>query len=315
MKAKLMALVGLSLACSVAFAQDGKGTLKIVVPFSAGGGTDVLARLLAPKLSKELGVSAIVDNKPGASGQIGTQYVKAAPADGLTVLMTPESAVAIHPLITPNVPYTAQDFMALGLVSRYQWVLSVPASSGSQTLEDFVGKVRNKSVAGNYGVPVVGGMPDLVGRVLADQAKLDFLPIPFAGGSPMMGQLAGGQISSAVSVVSEALPLKQGGKINMLAISGNKRSSHVPDVPTFEERGYKGASVGTWNGFFAHKNTPLPVAEKFNAALRKALAEPEIQAKIKEIGMDLVSTTLPEAAQELKKTSEFWNSVYEKPIR
>lgn len=315
MKAKWMALVGLSLACSLAFAQDSKGTLKIVVPFSAGGGTDVLARLLAPKLSKELGVPVIVDNKPGASGQIGTQYVKAAPADGLTVLMTPESAVAIHPLITPNVPYTAQDFMALGLVSRYQWVLSVPASSGSKSLEDFVSKVKSKTVAGNYGVPVVGGMPDLVGRVLANQAKVEFIAVPFAGGAPMMGQLVGAQISSGVSVVSEALPMKQGGKINMLAISGNKRSSHVPDVPTFEEQGYKGASVGTWNGFFAHKNTPQPVAERFNAALRKALAEPEIQAKIAEIGMDIASTTLPEAAQELKQTSEFWNTVYDKPIR
>ena len=121
MKAKIMAMVALSLACSMAFAQDAKGVLKIIVPYPPGGGTDVLARMLAPKLGKELGLPAMVDNKPGASGQIGTQFVKNAPADGLTVLMTPESAVVIQPLIVQNAPYTAQDFMNLGLVTRYQW--------------------------------------------------------------------------------------------------------------------------------------------------------------------------------------------------
>ena len=314
-KARAMAVLGLSLVCSMSFAQDAKGVLKIIVPFPPGGGTDVLARMLAPKLSKELGIPAMVDNKPGASGQIGTQFVKNAPADGLTVLMTPESAVVIQPLLVQNVPYTAQDFMALGLVTRYQWVLSVPSASGIKSLDDFTTQVKNKAVAGNYGVPVVGGMPDLVGRVLSSHSKLDFVAVPFGGGAPMMAQLVGGQVSSGVSAVTEALPMRKGGKLTMLAITGTHRSSRVPDVPTFEELGYKGASVNTWNAFFAHKNTPPAVAERFNAALRKTLSEPDIKAKINEMDLDLANTTLAQAAQELQQTAEFWQKVYVKPVK
>ncbi len=315
MKAKLITLLGLGLAWSMAFAQDSKHTLKIIVPFPAGGGTDVLARILAPKLSKELGMATIVDNRPGASGQIGTQLVKSAPADGLTVLMSAESAVIIQPLLVKNAPYTAQDFISLGLVSRYQWVFSAPSSSGAKTLNDFVGKVKNKTIEGNYGVPVVGGMPDLVGRVVANHSKLDLVAVPFAGGAPMMSQLAGGQISSGISGVAEALPMAKGGKINMLAVTGTQRSTRAPEIPTFEELGYKGTSVGSWNSFFAHKDTPRPFAERFNTALRKCLSDPEVKAKISEMDLDLASTTLEQAAQELNQTSEFWKKIYDKPIK
>jgi len=301
------AAAGLLLA-TAASAQDFKGPVRIVVPFAAGGATDALARLLAPGLGKALGQQIIIENRPGASGQIGTAAVKAAPPDGSTFLLALDHSVVVVPLITPGAGYDAvKDFVPVGQVARFQWTLAVPVGSPARTLSEFVEVVRKDPKQGNYGVPLTGGVPDIIGAAISRKADVKMEPVPFGGSAQLMPQLIGGQLASGVTGEPEGVQMLRGGKVRILAISGGKRSSLLPDVPTFEELGFTGVNVNSFNAFFAPRGLPRPMAEKFNAALRGVLKEPEVEQKIREMSLELAPTDLEQSARELAKSYEFWH--------
>ena len=310
MKARTLliaAAAGLLLA-TAASAQDFKGPIKIVVPFAAGGATDALARLLAPGMGKALGQQIIIDNRPGASGQIGSAAVKAAPPDGSTFLLALDHSVVIVPLITPGAGYDAlKDFVPIGQVARFQWTLAVPIGSPAKTLPEFVEVVRQNPTQGNYGVPLTGGVPDIIGAAISRKANVRMEPVPFGGSAQLMPQLIGGQLASGVTGEPEGVQMLRGGKIRILAISGGKRSSLLPDVPTFEELGFTGVNVNSFNAFFAPKGLPRPMAEKFNAALRAVLKEPEVQQKVRDMSLELAPADLEQSARELAKSYDFWH--------
>lgn len=297
------------LLTSMAMAQDANGPIKIVVPFAAGGATDAAARHIAPKLAKELGRAVIIENKPGASGQLGSAFVKAAPADGSTFLLALDHSVVVVPLITPTAGYDAvKDFVPAGQVSRFQWTFAVPVSSPATTLAEFVELVRKNPAQGNYGVPLQGGVPDIIGAAISRKASVKMEAVPFGGSAQLMPQLIGGQLASGVTGEPEGIQMLKSGKVRILAISGGKRSSLLPNVPTFEELGYGGVNVNSFNAFFAPKGTPRPVLEKFNTALRTVLRDPDIQQKIAEMSLELAPTDLEQSAAELQKSYKFWNS-------
>lgn len=303
----ILTLAGMLLAGS-AFSQDFRGPIKIVVPFAPGGATDAVARLLAPKLATELGQQIIIENKPGASGQIGTAAVKVAPADGSTLLLALDHSVVIVPLITPTAGYDAiKDFTPVGQVARFQWTFAVPLSSPAKTLPEYVELVRKDPTQGNYGVPLQGGVPDIMGEAISRKANVKMIAVPFGGSAQMMPQLIGGQLASGVTGEPEGVQMQRGGKVRILAISGGKRSSILPDVPTFEELGFSGVNVNSFNAFFAPKAIPRPLAEKFNAALRATLRDPEVQRKILEMSLELAPTDLAQSAIELQKSYDFWH--------
>lgn len=297
-----------ALMAAAAGAQDFKNPIRIVVPFAPGGATDALARLLGPRLSKELNQTVIVDNRPGASGLIGTAAVKAAPADGSTFLLALDHSVVVVPLITPTAGYDAvRDFMPVGQVARFQWTFAVPLTSPARTLPEFVELVRKDPQQGNYGVPLQGGVPDIIGAAITRKANVKMEAIAFGGSAQMMPQLIGGQLASGVTGEPEGVQMAQGGKVRILAISGGKRSSLLPDVPTFEELGFTGVNVNSFNAFFAPKGLSPALAQKFNAALRTVLKDAEVQARIKEMSLDLAPTDLPQSSAELAKSYAFWN--------
>lgn len=297
-----------ALMAAAAGAQDFKHPIRIVVPFAPGGATDALARLLGPRLSKELNQTVIVDNRPGASGLIGTAAVKAAPADGATFLLALDHSVVVVPLITPTAGYDAvRDFVPVGQVARFQWTFAVPLTSPAKTLPEFVELVRKDPQQGNYGVPLQGGVPDIIGAAIARKANVKMEAIAFGGSAQMMPQLIGGQLASGVTGEPEGVQMAQGGKVRILAISGGKRSSLLPNVPTFEELGFTGVNVNSFNAFFAPKGLPPALAEKFNAAVRTVLKDPEVQARIKEMSLDLAPTDLLQSSAELAKSYAFWN--------
>jgi len=296
-----------SLLMAGAAAQDFKNPVKIVIPFAPGGATDALGRLLAPRLSKELSQTVIIDNKPGASGQIGTAAVKAAPPDGSTFLLALDHSVVVVPLITPTAGYDAmKDFVPVGQVARFQWTFAVPMSSPAKTLPEFVEFVRKEPQNGNYGVPLIGGVPDIIGAAIARKANVKMEAIAFGGSAQMMPQLIGGQLASGVTGEPEGVTMSRGGKVRILAISGCKRSTLLPAVPTFEELGFTGVNVNSFNAFFAPKGLPRPLAEKFNAALRTVLNDPEVQARIKDMSLELAPTDLEQSTSELAKSYAFW---------
>lgn len=307
MKKLLLGMVAALSFYGSASAQDFKGPIRIVVPFGAGGATDAVARLVAPGLAAQLGQPVIIDNKPGASGQLGTAAVKAAPPDGSTFLLALDHSVVVVPLMTPSANYDAlRDFIAVGQVARFQWTFAVPMNSPAKTLGEFVEAVRKEPSLGNYGVPLQGGVPDVIGTALSKKGNIQMTAVPFGGSATLMPQLVGGHLAAGVTGEPEGLQMFKGGKVRILAISGNKRSTFLPQVPTFEEQGFPGVSVNSFNAFFAPKGLPKPIAEKFNAALRATLADKDVQQKIHEMSLELAPADLQESAQELGRSYEFW---------
>ncbi|MBN8750550.1 Tripartite tricarboxylate transporter family receptor [Xylophilus ampelinus] len=300
--------VAAALLSAAAVSQEFKHPIKIVIPFAAGGATDALARAIGPKLGQELAQPVVIENRPGASGQIGTAAVKAAPPDGSTFLLALDHSVVVVPLITPSAGYDAmKDFVPVGQVARFQWTFAVPMSSPARTLPEFVDFVRRSPQNGNYGVPLIGGVPDIIGAAITRKANVRMEPIAFGGSAQMMPQLIGGQLASGVTGEPEGVTMFRGGKVRILAISGGKRSALLPEVPTFEELGFAGVNVNSFNAFFAPKDLPKPLAEKFNTALRKVLMDADIQAKIKEMSLELAPTDLEQSKVELAKSYAFWH--------
>ena len=300
--------IAAALLATAAASQDFKHPIKIVIPFAAGGATDALARAIGPKLGQELAQPVIIENRPGASGQIGTAAVKAAAPDGATFLLALDHSVVVVPIITPSAGYDAmKDFVPVGQVARFQWTFAVPMSSPAKTLPEFVDFVRQSPQNGNYGVPLIGGVPDIIGAAITRKANVRMEPIAFGGSAQMMPQLIGGQLASGVTGEPEGVTMFRGGKVRILAISGGKRSALLPEVPTFEELGFAGVNVNSFNAFFAPKDLPKPLAEKFNAALRKVLMDAEVQAKIKDMSLELAPTDLEQSKVELAKSYAFWH--------
>jgi tripartite-type tricarboxylate transporter receptor subunit TctC len=294
-------------------AQEFKQTIRLIVPYGAGGSTDVIARAVAPTLAKELGQSVVIDNKPGANGQIGSQYVKTAPADGSVFLFTLDHSVIIVPQITPNVSYGPKDFMPVGIAGRFQWVLATPLTAPAKTLPEFIEAARKDPSLRNYGVPIVGGVPQIMGEAVAKKVDSAMTVIPFAGAAPLMPQLMGGQLSAGIVGVGEALSMYKTGKVRLMGISGNKRSSILPDVPTFEEMGLPGVRLGTFYTVYAPKDLPKAMAERFNKALRLAVADPSVEKRAQEMSIELHSPALEETQREMASVADFWQRAQKAP--
>ncbi len=303
----LLALaLGLSMGPLGAAAQDFKVPIRLIVPYGAGASTDAMARAVAPTLSKELGQPVVVENKPGANGQIGTQFVKSAPADGSVLLFTLDHSVLIVPIVTPGVNYSAKDFQNVGKAGRFQWVFTTPLSGPAANLSEFIAAAQSDASLRNYGVPIVGGVPAIMGEAIAKKAGVTMTVVPFAGAAPLMPQLMGGQLAAGIVGVGEALSMSKSGKVRLMGISGKKRSSILPDVPTFEELGMPGVQLGTLYSVFAPKDLPLPMAEKINAALRLAIKDPQVIHRAQEMSIELESATLAESQREIREVATFW---------
>jgi tripartite-type tricarboxylate transporter receptor subunit TctC len=290
-------------------AQSFKGPIRIVVPYAAGGGTDVLARLLAPGLSKELGQNVVIENKPGASGQIGTQFVQSATPDGAVLLFTVDHSLITVPLTVPGVKYDATaDFAALGQAARTYWTFTIPGSAGYKDFKDYAAAAKRDPLVRSYGVPLTGGATALIGNAIGKHLGVEMVAVPFQGSAPVMQNVLAGQIPSGLTGLPEAVKAHASGKAKVVAISGAERTSLLPDVPTFKELGIEGLEFHTFLGFFAPKNLPAAMTREFNAALRKTLADPAVLERIKQMSLQPAPTTLEEAAREVEAISRFWKA-------
>ena len=294
-------------APDLAQAQNFKGPIKIVVPQAPGGGTDLVARLVAPGLSKELGQTVIIDNKPGASGQIGAQAVQNAAPDGTTILCSTDHSLLIVPVTEAHVKYSANDFVALGQGARTSWALLLPVAAGYKDFKDYTAALKRDPATRSYGVPLKGGAPGVVGDAIGKAVGVEMEQIPFAGSAPVSQNVMANQIPAGVTGMSEAISVGRGDKAKAYAVTGEKRSALAPNVPTFNELGIRGLeNVYTFVGFFAPKGLSPKAAMEFNAALRKTLADPVVQEKLTGTGMTAAPTTLEEAGQEVAAQAKYW---------
>lgn len=273
-------------------------TVKIIVPYAAGGATDVLARMVGQKLQEAWGQTVVIENRPGAGGTIGNNLVAKAPADGHTLLMG-ITAIIQQPPLMPNLPYDVfRDFAPVTRIAISPSLFAVPPSTPANTLKDFVALVKATPGKYNYGTYGAGTSSHIQGSLLNLQAGLDMVMVPFAGAAPLVTNMVGGQLTSAfIDMGSARNHLKS---FKVLAVTGTKRLPDLPDVPTFAEQGFHSFDPYGWFGLFLPAATPAPVVTKVNAEVNRILALPDITARIEGMGLWVGGGKTDEFAATLK---------------
>lgn len=281
----------------------------LVVPFGAGGTTTTLARLMADELAKKMGQPFIVENRPGAGGNIAFDIVARAKPDGYTLLMGPVG-LAINPAIYPNLavnPLT--DFAPISLYGGVANILAVSPSVPVNTLPELLAYAKKHPGTLTQGSSGNGSSSHLAGEMLRSQADIDFVHVPYKGGAQAMQDLLGGQISMLFDQVPAVLPHVQAGKVKALGVTTRARSSGAPDIPTIAEQGLPNFDVNVWFGFLAPKNTPRAIVDTINQHMVDVLKTPEFVAKMSSMGVDTMPST-PEQFQEyLQAETTRWGQV------
>ncbi|WP_026434755.1 tripartite tricarboxylate transporter substrate binding protein [Acidovorax sp. JHL-9] len=284
--------------------------ISIVVPFSAGGTTDILARLVGQYLSTELGQPVVVENKAGAGGNIGGQYAAKAAADGYTLFMGTVGTHAINASLYKKMPFDPiKDFAPLTRVANVPNLLVVNPKQPFKTVPEMIAYAKANPGKINFGSPGNGASPHLSGELFKSLAKVDLTHIPYKGSAPAVTDLLGNQIAIMFDNMPSVIPHVRSGKLHAIAITTSKRSAELPDVPTIAEAGVPGYEAMSWFGMFAPAATPKPVLDKLTGALAKVLANPEVKKKIADQGGEPVNETPAQFATFIKSESAKWGKV------
>ncbi len=289
-------------------AAQADNTLRLVVTFPPGGSTDITARILQPVLAQRLGRPVVVENKPGAASQVGTQFVAKAPADGNTVLVSFDSH-AINPIAKPNLPYdTFKDFAGVTLAVRFPLVIAASASVKSTDLKGFLEEARQQPAKFSYASTGLGSMNHLVMEDIKRRAKVDVLHVPYAGGGPAVQAVLGD--TSQITLLSYAALRAQiqAGKVKALAVTGSKRLADLPNVPTVAESGFAGFEAYSWIGMFAPAATTTPVLLKLSDDFRATLNHPEVYAKLTAAGFEVMATDGPGVDRYAREQFNRWSA-------
>ena len=278
--------------------------ISLIVPFQPGGTTDVLARALGEKLSKELGQPVIVENKPGAGATIGADYVAKAKPDGYTLLMG-----AVHHTIASSVykklPYDFQkDLAPVTVVALVPNVLVVNGSSSAKNVAELIALAKAQPGKLTYGSNGNGTAQHLIGTQFQNVTGTDLIHVPYKGSGPLVTDLLGGQITMSFDTVTPVLQHIKSGKLRALAVTTSKRSSALPDVPTLDEAGLKGFNIGTWFGVLAPAATPKDVMARLSTELVKAVQSPDFRKRMEEIGAEPIGNSPDQMAQQVKSETE-----------
>jgi tripartite-type tricarboxylate transporter receptor subunit TctC len=287
------------LACVPALAQSWPTKpVKFISPFPPGGSVDPLARLLAVKLSDALGQPFVVENKTGASGSIGTAFVAKSPPDGYTFVFVFDTH-AVNPTLIPNMPFdTVKDLAPVMLIGTAPMAVAVAPNKPYKTFADVVDAAKAKPDTISYGSIGSGSLGHLTFTLLQQTGGFKVVHIPYKGGGPMVTDALGGQVEMAIGSVAVLAPHVKGGKLRAIVVTGDKRSSAMPDVPTLAEEGFPGFSALAWWGVYAPAGTPKAIIERLNAELANAIKQPDTKKQLTEqLGIDLVVSS-PEKLQE-----------------
>lgn len=278
--------VGTLLLAGIAQAQT--GTIRLLVGFPAGGGTDVIARTLADKLKDQLGSNVIVENRAGAGGQIAAQALKAAPADGTTFFLSHDHTISILPLVTKNPGFDpAKDFVAVAGFATFVNAFAVSGGTPATSMNEYVAWVRTQGNKGNVGVPAPASVPEFLVKLIGQKYALDLQAAPYRGSAPMMADMLGNQIGAGVGSVPDFIENHKAGKIRVVAVLGGKRQAALPDVPTFAELGLAGFEDVPYYGIFAPAGTPRATIDRFAEAVAKVIAMPDVRDRLTAMGLSV----------------------------
>jgi tripartite-type tricarboxylate transporter receptor subunit TctC len=280
--------------------------IRIVVGFAAGGGTDLTTRTMQPKLQQALGVSVVVDNRPGAGGNLATELVTRAQPDGYTLLMGTIAALAINPTLYRNLTFDPQaDLTPVSMSGNILNVLVVPADRPWRNAGELVAAAKARPDTITYGSSGVGGAGHLAGALLDQMAGTKTVHVPYRGGGPLMTDLVGGKVDFAFSTAPTAMPQIEAGKLRALAVPTLRRTALLPEVPTVAET-LPGYEVANWYALLGPKGLPAPIVERLNAAMRATLQDADVLAHLARHGVEPTPSTSEELARFIRDETAKW---------
>lgn len=281
--------------------------IKLVVPFAPGGATDIVARLLSRYLPDELGQSVVVENKPGAGGNIGGAYVAKADPDGYTLVVAAAGPTVVNPSLYSHMPYDpAKDLAPITLIERDYNLMAINPKIPAKTVQEFIAYAKARPGEINFGSPGNGSPAHLGGELLNQMAGLTMTHIPYKGSGPAVNDLIAGRISMMIDNMPALEPYVKAGSLRALAVASETRAPSAPDVPTFADAGLKGYVIPAWKGLMAPAGTPPAIISKLHDAVVKVLNKPEMRKKLIELGADPVGNTPAEFAAQIKSETLWW---------
>lgn len=286
--------------------------VKLVVGFAAGGSSDTVARVMAPRMAEALRQSVIIDNRPGAGGNIASDFLVKAPPDGYTIMLGTIGSLAVNQHLNKLGYNPVTDMAALSMAVVFTNILVVNSASTIKTLDDYVrqGKAPNSTLS--FGSSGIGSSGHLAGELLKTAAGLNNQHIAYRGGAPAMNDLLGGTLASIFSSPTDALQFIQAGKLRPIATTGLKRLDALPQVPTIAESGYPGFDASNWYAFTAPKNTPPEAVQRLNAAIVTALTDPAVAAQLRKLGLEPTPSTPEETTRYMRDESQKWGALVRK---
>ena len=282
--------------------------VRIIVPFSPGGVADSSARVISEKLGARLGQSVVVENRPGASGNIGTQQVAASPPDGYTLLLGFDGTMVVNPHVYAKLPFdTLRDFAPVTKLGDATLILVAHPSVPAKDLREFLQAAKQQNFS--YGSAGTGSTPHLAGELLAQRTGIALTHVPYKGGGQAMGDVVGGQIPLVFTAIATAQQFVRSGKLKGLGVSSARRSGSLPEVPTFIESGLDGFVVDSWVGILAPAKTPRPVVERLQKEIAAVLREPETRERYATLGIEPVGNSPDEFAGQIRADLARWEKV------
>jgi len=282
---------------------------KIIVGFPAGGGVDLVARRVAEKLRPAYAKAVVVDNRPGAGGQIAVSAVKAAPADGSSLLLTPMTILAIYPHTYKKLPYDpVADLVPVSRVVSFGFGVAVgpPGPASVTTVPELMAGFRANPGQANYGTAAAGSTMNFIGDLLARAAKTEVRHVPYRGSQLAIQDMMGGQVPAVVAPLGELTPHLKGDRARLLATTGASRSRYFPQTPTLGEQGFADMDLTEWHGLFAPANTPADTVSRLNSAVRAALAQADVVEALAAQSFEVAPTSPAELRSLLARDTQLW---------
>ena len=295
-----------ALSLGAAHAQSSK-PIRILVGFPPGGGTDAIARTLADRLKEELGAPVIVENRPGAGGQIAAQALKAAAPDGTTYFISHDHTISILPLVVKNPGFDpARDFIPVAGFATFVNALALSGATPAKSFKDYIAWVKAQGGKSAVGVPAPASVPEFLVKVIGEKYSLDLVAAPYRGSAPMIGDMLGNQIPAGIGSVPEFVENHRAGKLRVVAVLGGSRQAAMPDVPTFSELGLAGFEDVPYYAFFAPAGTPQAEIDRFAGALARVIATPEVKDMLTAWGLTVGLLPQPQLAARERAYSQAW---------
>jgi tripartite-type tricarboxylate transporter receptor subunit TctC len=286
--------------------------VRIIVPFAPGGPADVLARVTGQELSDALGQPFVVENKVGAAGNIGVEQIAKAAPDGYTLGIVPVGNIAVNPSLFPALPYKASELAPVAMLATVENVLAVNAAVPAQSLKELLALAKQKPDTLSFASPGAGSQAHLAGELMALEADVKLIHVPYKGIGPAINDLVGGQVTMMFGAMSAVLPHVKSGKLRALGVASLKRSAAMPELPTIAEQGLPKFEAVSWYALMAPAGTPAAIIDRLNAEIARSLAKPAIKEKFAAQGLEPGSGKPQDLAATIRTETARWSEVIRK---